>query len=100
MIKILALRLKELRIANRYTQSEVAKRLGISPTIISGYETGERTPSTDNLLVLSYLYRCSTDYLLGRSADKPETVINVEGLSPEHIEALKTLIHAMKNNKP
>lgn len=99
MIKTLALRLQEMRIANRYTQKEVATKLGISPSIVSGYETGERTPSTENLLALSYLYKCSTDYLLGRTADKPEIVINVEGLSPEHIEALKTLVSAIKNNK-
>lgn len=66
MIKNLAGRLKELRIQNKLTQKQVSELLGISPSIISGYETGERTPSAEILLSLSYLYKCSTDYLLGK----------------------------------
>ena len=97
MIRILALRLQELRLANRYTQKEVSTMLGISPSIVSGYETGERAPSAENLLALSNLYKCSTDYLLGRTNEKPETILNVEGLSPEHIEALKSLLKTMKH---
>ena len=97
MIKLLPTRLKELRLTNRYSQKDVATIIGVSPSVISGYETGERTPSAENLLALSYLYKCSTDYILGKTADKPETVINVEGLSPEHIESLNTLVKALKH---
>lgn len=97
MIKTLPQRLKELRLANGYSPKEVATKLGISPSIVSGYETGERTPSTENLLALSYLYKCSTDYLLGRTAEKPEMVLSVEGLSPEHIEVIKSFIKVMKH---
>ena len=50
MIKNLAGRLKELRIQNKLTQKQVSELLGISPSIISGYETGERTPSAEILL--------------------------------------------------
>lgn len=52
MIKNLAGRLKELRIQNKLTQKQVSELLGISPSIISGYETGERTPSAEILLSL------------------------------------------------
>ena len=97
MIKLLPTRLKELRLTNRYSQKDVATIIGVSPSVISGYETGERTPSAENLLALSYLYKCSTDYILGKTAEKPETVINVEGLSPEHIESLNTLVKALKH---
>ena len=55
MIKNLAGRLKELRIQNKLTQKQVSELLGISPSIISGYETGERTPSAEILLSLSLL---------------------------------------------
>jgi transcriptional regulator with XRE-family HTH domain len=97
MINTLPQKLKELRLANGYSQKTVADKIGSSPSIISGYETGERTPSTQNLLALSYLYKCSTDYLLGRTTDKPDAVINVDGLSPEHIEVLQSLIKVMKH---
>ena len=64
MINGLPEKLKKLRQKQGYSQQKVAKRLEVSPSIISGYETGERTPSVEMLLALSYLYRCSTDYLL------------------------------------
>lgn len=97
MIKDLSTKLKELRMSQNLSQADVAKKLEISPSIVSGYETGERTPSTENLLALSYLYKCSTDYLLGKSNDKPLVVLDTEGLTHEQIQALQTLIKTMKH---
>ena len=97
MIKDLSTKLKELRMSQNLSQADVAKKLEISPSIISGYETGERTPSTENLLALSYLYKCSTDYLLGKSNDKPFVVLDTEGLTAEQIQALQTLIKTMRH---
>lgn len=97
MIKGLSTKLKELRMSQNLSQNDIAKKLGISPSIVSGYETSKRTPSTENLLALSYLYKCSTDYLLGKSNDKPPVVLDVDGLTPEQIQALQTLIKTMKH---
>lgn len=97
MIKDLSTKLKELRMSQNLSQAVVAKKLEISPSIVSGYETGERTPSTENLLALSYLYKCSTDYLLGKSSDKPSAVLDTDGLTLEQIQALQTLIKTMKH---
>ena len=64
---------------------------------MSGYETGERTPSTEILLKISSLYQCSTDYLLGRVTTPPTTIaLDTEGLNQEQIQALQTLIQVMK----
>lgn len=97
MIKDLSTKLKELRMSQNLSQADVAKKLEISPSIVSGYETGERTPSTENLLALSYLYKCSTDYLLGRSSNKPSVVLDTDGLTFEQIQALQTLIKTMRH---
>lgn len=96
MIKDLPMKLKELRLLNNLSQKEVAEKLSISPSIVSGYETGERTPSTENLLALSYLYKCTTDYLLGKSTDTPSP-LNTDGLNTEQIKALQVLIKTMKH---
>ena len=71
MIKDLPEKLKLLRVKYGYSQKQVADKLNISPSIISGYETGERTPSTDVLLSLSNIYNCSVDYLLGKQNIEP-----------------------------
>lgn len=97
MIKDLSYKLKELRLSQNLSQSDVAKKLKISPSIVSGYETGERTPSTENLLALSYLYKCSTDYLLGKSSKKPDIILDTDGLNTNQIKVLQDLIKVMKH---
>ena len=97
MIKGLPTKLKQLRISHNYSQKEVAHKLGISPSIVSGYETGERTPSMEVLLSLSYLYKCSTEYLLGKSNEVPVVVLDTDGLNQEQIQVLQSLIEVMKH---
>lgn len=97
MIKGLPEKLKEQREKYHYSQKYVADQLHVSPSIISGYETGERTPSTEKLLALSYLYHCSTDYLLGRKHEDPETLVKINGLKSHQINALIRFIDSMKS---
>ena len=47
MIQGLPEKLKKLRERYHYSQKDVAKQLHISPSIVSGYESGERTPSAE-----------------------------------------------------
>ena len=96
MINGLPEKLRELRVKTGLSQRAVAKKLDVSPSIISSYETGERTPSVENLLSLSYLYHCSTDYLLGRETMLPKMSIAVEGLSPKQVQLLTELIETMR----
>lgn len=96
MINGLPTKLRQMRVQNGLSQRKIARRLGVSASIISGYETGERTPSLENLLLLSHLYRCTTDYLLGREAQTPENVVNVEGLSEKQVQLLRELVDTMR----
>ena len=96
MIAGLPEKIKKLRVKNGFSQREVAKYLDVSPSIISGSETGERTPSVEMLLSLSNLYQCSTDYLLGREDTGLSTGLNVDGLSDDQILALAELVRAIK----
>ena len=96
MISGLPEKLQEMRRQYGFTQQQVANRLGVSPSVVSGYETGERTPSAEVLLALAYLYNCSTDYLLGRQSQEPHATLDVEGLTAEQLCALRKLIDSMK----
>ncbi len=97
MIKDLPQKLKKLRLTYNLSQKDVAKQLGISPSVVSSYETGERTPSTEILLSLSYLYKCSTDYLLGKEKENISVSLDTTGLTDEQIQALIHLIQVMKS---
>ncbi len=97
MIKGLPEKLQIMRTKFGYSQKQVADMIGSSPSIISGYETGERTPSTEMLLALSNLYKCSTDYLLGKEADT-QIVLDCDGLTDTQIHAIRTLIASIKQH--
>ena len=96
MIKDLPQKLKALRVQYGFSQKQVAEKIGVSPSIVSGYETGERTPSTEILLSLSYLYNVSTDYLLGKQTLAPNALIDVSKLTDKQKAALASLIESIK----
>ena len=63
----ISMRLKELRKEKVVSQKAVADYLGITQRAYSYYETGQREPTLDNLVMLGKFFEVSTDYLLGVS---------------------------------
>lgn len=97
MIYDLPKRLREMREKYNLSQDTVADRLGITSSSVSLYERGERTPSLQIILKLSYIYNCSVDYLLGKSGDVNDRVyIDVTELSEKKRKVLDELVNAMK----
>ena len=62
-----AQRLKELRIENKMTQSQLAKLIGVHQSMIVRWESGECEPTVSNLFKLSETFDCSVDYLIGKT---------------------------------
>lgn len=58
-------RLKELRVKNNYTQAEIAYILQTRQEQYSKYESGKRDLPIKHLVTLCYLYKMSSDYILG-----------------------------------
>lgn len=65
MVYDFGLRLKELRERRRLSQADVAARLGITRSTVSGYECNTITPSLEQLVKLAVLYNASLDYIMG-----------------------------------
>ncbi len=82
-------RLRELRLSKQMTQAQVAKRLNLSKTTISGYENNIKTPSIDVLVRLANLYGVTSDYILGIEKKK---VLVIDGLTDNEERILKALI--------
>ena len=61
--------MKLIRITQEYTQLMVEMKTGISQSTLSKYETGEATPTVDNLILLAKLYHTSLDYLMDLTDD-------------------------------
>jgi len=98
MIRGMPERLQKLRIQRGYSQKQIADMIGVSSSVMSGYETGERTPSAVVLIALASAYKCSADYLLGIDS-KNEISIDTKGLSENQIQAVRNLIAAFSEEK-
>ncbi|MCI9916509.1 helix-turn-helix transcriptional regulator [Clostridioides difficile] len=92
-----AKRLKELRIDAGLKQSELARKLDISPSTIGMYEQGRRSADQETLLKISDLFDVSTDYLLGRTNVRNNLFISKNGrdYDAENFKTEKELIENM-----
>ena len=97
MVNKLSERLRKMRLKSGLSQRQAANRLYISPSIISAYENGERTPSAENLLALSFLYKCSVDYLLGKAPENDRVLLDITDLDDNEIRILSELVENMKS---
>ena len=70
MIINTAERIKELRLKNNMTQTELAKRLYITRSSVNAWEMATSIPSTEKITELCQLLHTSADYLLGLSEDE------------------------------
>ncbi len=64
-------RLKDLRKKRGLTQISLQMQTGIEQSLISKFESGERTPPTETLMILADFYNVSIDYILYRT-ENPE----------------------------
>ncbi len=63
--------LRKLRKEKNLTQIALQMHTGIEQALLSKFETGERVPPTETLLILADFYDVSMDYILCRT-DKRE----------------------------
>lgn len=63
--EVFANRLRELRIAKKLSQTELAEKFGVQRQVISYYENGSRTPNIDFIYKIAQFFNVSTDFLLG-----------------------------------
>lgn len=87
-------KLKKLRTGQNLTQQQLATLLGVQKSVVSYYESGERSPSTDVLIKLASVFHTTVDYLLDV---KRERVIDVSGLTESDIAAVTSVVEALKN---
>ena len=96
MIQGLSKKLTLLRQQNKLSQSEVARRIGISSSAVSAYEADQISPSLETLVRLANLFHVSTDYLLGVDYPRDKAVLDTSGLNKEQLTVLQNLIDIMK----
>lgn len=87
------LRLKELRESKKLSQAEVAARLNVVPSTISGYENNTITPSLEQFTRLAILYNTSLDYMMGLDN---RTCFYLDGLNKEQEQTVLDVVNRLK----
>ena len=93
---MIAERIKELREEKAWTQTDLAKILGVTRSCVNAWEMGISVPSTQYVVELASLFRISTDFLLGVEATAS---VSVEGLSDEDIQLVHTIIDHLRSHR-
>ena len=60
-------RIRDLRVAAGWTQTQLGKRIDAAKTTVSGYENEERQLTPALICALCDIFGCTSDYLLCRS---------------------------------
>ena len=86
------LKLKQYRNKKGMTQKELSEALGVSPSLISMYEVGEREPSLYMLVRMSNYFGVSIDEFLGKNEIMDELILATQG---EEKSSLRGAFEAM-----
>lgn len=81
-------RLKDLRKAHKFTQSQLADKLGITQANISRYEVGEQGPDFETLINLSEIFSVSLEDLVfsaGYTQEDLDFVLDANKISAEEL---------------
>lgn len=89
-------RIKELREAAGYSQSQLAKKLDVTRSSVNAWEMGLSTPTTQYVVALAKLFHVSADYLLGLETEKH---LVLDGYSHEEIELVFNLTKYFDSKK-
>lgn len=82
-------KIKELREANKFTQIELAQKLGATRSAVKAWELGVSIPSTQYIIKLAGIFNVSTDYLLENTY---KITIDVSDLTEDQVQILCSLI--------
>jgi len=92
---MMAEKIRVLRAERNLSQSELAKRLGLSRNGVNSWEQSLSAPSLTYLVELAKFFHVTTDYLLGLSE---RTSIDVVGLSDEDVALISDIASRLRRD--
>ena len=96
MINNIGDRIRYLRDKAGFTQTYLAKRLGISRSAVNSWEMSLSSPSLSNILEMTQIFHVNADYLLSTS-DK--MLVDISSLTNDEKEIILKLISCFEINR-
>ena len=97
MIFLIGDTIRSLREQAGYSQSGLAKKLGVTRSSVNAWESGLSAPTAVYIIELSKLFHVPSDFILGLDNTMQ---LNLSGFSEEEIGILYSLINYFSKNKP
>ena len=89
-------RLKKVRMDRHLTQAQVARKIGVTASMVSSYETDIRLPSYDVMIRIADLFGVSVDYLLGRDSQR---LLDIPHLTDEEAAVVCGMVSLLERKK-
>ena len=96
MIYNIADRIRYLRDKSGYTQTDLAKRLGISRSAVNSWEMSLSSPSIANIIEMTEVFHVSADYLLSLT---DHLTVDISHVSVAEQEVIFKLITCFENKE-
>lgn len=93
MVLNIADRIKYLRERYSMTQTDLAKKLGVSRSAVNLWEMSVSSPSLSNLVEMSKIFDVNVDYLINLT-DK--ITVDITDLKPNEREIVMKLVECLK----
>ncbi len=88
-------RIKMLRVKTSLTQSDLAKKLGVTRSCVNAWELGTTMPTIASAAKLAEIFDVSLDYLFDMSKTK---TVSVDGLTDSEIMSVLNIIECYRKN--
>ena len=86
-------RIREIRLAKKMSQVELARGLDVTKQSVSNWENENIQPSIDMLLKIANALSVTTDYLLSREERR---YLDVTGISENAIQNLQSIVDEIR----
>ena len=83
-------RIRELRLLNKMSQTELGKLCGVSTTAVYKWENEKSQPDVDTLIKIADRFSVTVDYLLGRNSQNSQIEQEVPDDIAAHTESTVT----------
>lgn len=91
-----SVRLKQLRCAKHLTQAQVAQRIGVTPAMISAYESDLKVPGLDTMIRIANLFGVTVDYLLCR---EDKRFLDISDLNDDEATVICNMVEVLRRSK-
>lgn len=91
-----SLRLKQLRSDKHLTQAQVAERIGVTPSMVSAYESDLKQPALETIVKIANLFGVTVDYLVCRDDKR---FIDISDLTDEEAAVVCDMVGVLRKSK-